>query len=154
MLTLFSSLLGFGTSFMPKVLDYFQDKQDKKHELMLMDKQLEQQIQLGELALRKTHVEADTEEFKAVHRHDTAMVKTSAKWAATYSATVRPTITYLFMLLFITVEISAYYALISKGMAATDALSIVWDAEITSLFAAILSFWFGGREIRRREGRV
>jgi len=154
MLTLFSSLLGFGTSFMPKVLDYFQDKQDKKHELMLMDKQLEQQIQLGELALRKTHVEADTEEFKAVHRHDTAMVKASAKWAATYSATVRPTITYLFMLLFITVEISAYYALISKGMAATDALSIVWDAEITSLFAAILSFWFGGREIRRREGRV
>jgi ABC-type multidrug transport system fused ATPase/permease subunit len=139
---------------MPKVLDYFQDKQDKKHELMLMDKQLEQQIQLGELALRKTHVEADTEEFKAVHRHDTAMVKASAKWAATYSATVRPTITYLFMLLFITVEISAYYALISKGMAATDALSIVWDAEITSLFAAILSFWFGGREIRRREGRV
>jgi len=154
MLTLFSSLLGFGTSFMPKVLDYFQDKQDKKHELMLMDKQLEQQIQLGELALRKTHVEADTEEFKAVHRHDTAMVKASSKWAATYSATVRPTITYLFMLLFITVEISAYYALISKGMAATDALSIVWDAEITSLFAAILSFWFGGREIRRREGRV
>lgn len=154
MLTLFSSLLGFGTSFMPKVLDYFQDKQDKKHELMLMDKQLEQQIQLGELALRKTHIEADTEEFKAVHRHDTAMVKNSAKWAATYSATVRPTITYLFMLLFITVEISAYYALISKGMAATDALSIVWDAEITSLFAAILSFWFGGREIRKREGRA
>ena len=107
MLTLLSSLLGFGTSFVPKVLDYFQDKSDKKHELMLMDKQLEQQLKLGELGLRKSHIEADTEEFKAVHRHDTAIIKQSAKWAATYSATVSPTITYLFMLLFITVEISA-----------------------------------------------
>ena len=154
MLTLISSLLGFGTSFVPKVLDYFQDKSDKKHELMLMDKQLEQQIKLGELGLRKSHIEADTEEFKAVHRHDTAIVKQSAKWAATYSATVRPTVTYMFMLLFVTVEISAYYALVSKGVAATNALSIVWDQDITSLFAAILSFWFGGREIRRREGKV
>ena len=154
MLTLLSSLLGFGTSFVPKVLDYFQDNSDKKHELMLMDKQLEQQIKLGELGLRKSHIEADTEEFKAVHRHDTAIVKQSAKWAATYSATVRPTVTYMFMLLFVTVEISAYYALVSKGVAATDALSIVWDQDITSLFAAILSFWFGGREIRRREGRA
>ena len=119
-----------------------------------MDKQLEQQLKLGELGLRKSHIEADTEEFKAVHRHDTAIIRQSSKWAATYSATVRPTVTYLFMLLFITVEISAYYALVSKGIAATDALHIVWDQDITSLFAAILSFWFGGREIRRREGRV
>lgn len=154
MLTLISSLLGFTTSFMPKILDYFQDKSDKKHELLLMDKQLEQQIQLGELGLRRTHIEADTAEFKAVHRHDTATTNKAAKWAATYSATVRPTITYLFMALFIAVETSAYYILLDKGIAATDALGIVWDAEITSLFAAILSFWFGGREIRKREGRA
>jgi lysozyme len=31
MLSLLGSLLGFGTSFLPKVMDYFQDKQDKKH---------------------------------------------------------------------------------------------------------------------------
>jgi hypothetical protein len=154
MLTLFSSLLGFSTSFVPKILDFFQDKQDKKHELALMDKQLEQQIKLGELGIRKTHIEADTEEFKAVHTHDTAIMSKASTWSVTYSSTVRPTITYLFMLLFITVEISAYYALLSKGVAATDALSIVWDQDITSLFAAILSFWFGGREIRRREGRL
>jgi hypothetical protein len=33
MFSLLGSLLGFGTSFLPKVMDYFQDKQDKKHEL-------------------------------------------------------------------------------------------------------------------------
>ena len=154
MLTLISSLLGFGTSFVPKVLDYFQDKSDKKHELMLMDKQLEQQIQLGELSLRKSHIDADTEEFKAVHRHDTAIMKNASQWSITLSSTVRPVITYLFMFLFITVEVSAYWVLLNQGVDALGAVAIVWDEEITSLFAAILSFWFGGREIRRREGKL
>ena len=154
MLTLLSSMLGFGTSFVPKVLDYFQDKSDKKHELMLMDKQLEQQIQLGELSLRKSHIDADTEEFKAVHRHDTAIMKNASQWSITLSSTVRPVITYLFMFLFITVEVSAYWVLLNQGVDALGAVAIVWDEEITSLFAAILSFWFGGREIRRREGKL
>ena len=43
MLSLLGSVLGFGTSFLPKVMDYFQDKEDKKHELLLMDKQIQQQ---------------------------------------------------------------------------------------------------------------
>lgn len=154
MLTLLSTLVGFSSSFLPKIMDYFQDKQDKAHELAMMDKQLAQQIELGELALRKSHVDADTEEFKAVHRHDTANMKHSSQWAATLSSTVRPVITYMFMLLFIVVEISAYYVLIDSGVDAVGAVAIVWDEEITSLFAAILSFWFGGREIRRREGRM
>ena len=65
MLSLLGSVLGFGTSFLPKVMDYFQDKQDKAHELEMMDKQLDQQKALGELALRRTHVEAEIEETKA-----------------------------------------------------------------------------------------
>ena len=32
MLTLLSSLLGFGTSFVPKILDFVQDKSDKAQE--------------------------------------------------------------------------------------------------------------------------
>ena len=44
MITIISSLLGFGSSFLPSVLDFFKEKRDQKHELMLMDKQLEQQI--------------------------------------------------------------------------------------------------------------
>ena len=38
MLSLLGSVLGFGTSFLPKVMDFFQDKQDKAHELNMMDK--------------------------------------------------------------------------------------------------------------------
>ena len=47
MLSLLGSLLGFGTSFLPRILDYFKEKRDQAHELSMMDKQLEQQLQLG-----------------------------------------------------------------------------------------------------------
>jgi len=43
MLSLLGSLLGFGTSFLPKVMEFFQDKQDKKHELQVMEVQIRQQ---------------------------------------------------------------------------------------------------------------
>ena len=40
MLSLLGSLLGFGTSFLPRILDYFKEKRDQAHELSMMDKQL------------------------------------------------------------------------------------------------------------------
>ena len=66
MLSLLGSLLGFGTSFLPKVMDYFQDKQDKAHELDMMDKQLAQQEVLGAQKLQLVNVEADIAETKAL----------------------------------------------------------------------------------------
>jgi hypothetical protein len=39
MLSLLGSLLGFGTSFLPKVMDYFQDRQDKAHEIAMLKAQ-------------------------------------------------------------------------------------------------------------------
>ena len=57
MLSLIGSLLGFGTSFLPKVLSFFEEKRDQAHELKLMDKQLEQQIKLGEQKLQFINVD-------------------------------------------------------------------------------------------------
>ena len=53
MITLISSVLGFGTSFLPKVLGFFEEKRDQAHELKMMDKQLEQQIKIYLLTLLK-----------------------------------------------------------------------------------------------------
>ena len=58
MLTLLGSLLGFGTSFLPKVMDYFQDKADKKHELAVMEKQA--QIQLDRTVIDANIREVET----------------------------------------------------------------------------------------------
>ena len=46
MLTLFTTLISFLTGGVPKLLDFFQDKSDKKHELELARLQVQQQLEL------------------------------------------------------------------------------------------------------------
>ena len=43
MLTLLGSLLGFLSSTFPEFLKLFRDSQDRKHELAILDRQMEQQ---------------------------------------------------------------------------------------------------------------
>ena len=70
MLSLLGSLLGFGTSFLPKVMDYFQDRQDKAHELAVMDKQMSMQRRGHEMRLEEINVEADIREIESLQNHD------------------------------------------------------------------------------------
>ena len=62
MLSLVGSVLGFGTSFLPKVLSFFEEKRDQAHELAMMDKQLEQQLQIGKQKMQMMDIEADIRE--------------------------------------------------------------------------------------------
>ena len=146
MLSLLGSVLGFGTSFLPKIMDFFQDKQDKKHELAVMEVQIRQQIELATQKLEAVNVEADIREIEALQK---SMQPTGNSFIDGYRSSVRPTITYAFFLLFIFVEISAYLSLTSMGTSGLDAVQIIWDQETKALFAAVISFWFGGRAISR-----
>ena len=146
MLSLLGSLLGFGTSFLPKVMDFFQDKQDKKHELAVMEVQIRQQKELASQKLEAINVDADIREIESLHK---SMQPTGVKWIDGLRGSVRPVITYAFFGLFIFVEVSAYLSLTAAGVSGLDAVNAVWDEETKALFAAVISFWFGGRAINR-----
>ena len=146
MLSLLGSLMGFGTSFLPKVMDFFQDKQDKKHELAVMEVQIRQQKELASQKLEAINVEADIREIESLHK---SMQPTGVKWIDGLRGAVRPVITYAFFGLFIFVEVSAYLSLTAAGVSGLDAVNAVWDEETKALFAAVISFWFGGRAISR-----
>jgi len=146
MLSLLGSLLGFGTSFLPKVMDYFQDKQDKAHELKVMEVQIRQQKELASQKLEMVNVEADIREIEALQK---SMQPTGVAWVDGLRGSVRPVITYAFFGLFIFVEVSAYLALTAAGISGLDAVNAVWDEDTKALFAAVIAFWFGGRAINR-----
>ena len=146
MLSLLGSLLGFGTSFLPKVMDYFQDKQDKSHELKVMEVQIRQQKELASQKLEMINVEADVREIEALQK---SMQPTGVAWVDGLRGSVRPVITYAFFGLFIFVEVSAYLALTASGVSGLDAVNAVWDEDTKALFAAVIAFWFGGRAISR-----
>lgn len=148
MLTLLGSLLGFFSSAMPKFLDIWQDRNDRSHELDILDRQMEQ-MRLGHgQRLEEISVNADIQESLALYKHDTAIP--ASTWVNNLRASVRPMITYAFFLLFAIVKLSALYILvINQQMHITQALIKVWDAETQALFAATLSYWFGVRSISK-----
>ena len=146
MLSLLGSLLGFGSSFLHKVMDFFQDKQDKKHELAIMEVQIRQQKELATQKLEMVNVEADIREIEAIQK---SVQNTGVRWIDGLRGSVRPVITYAFFGLFMFVEVSAYLALTASGISALNAVQLVWDDQTQALFAAVISFWFGGRAINR-----
>tara|TARA_R110000850_G_scaffold133198_2_gene254310 strand:+ start:494 stop:940 length:447 start_codon:yes stop_codon:yes gene_type:complete len=146
MISLIGSLLGFGTSFLPKVMEYFQDKQDKAHELQLMDKQLEQQIQIGNQKLDMVHVEADIRETEALLKSQTSLAKQSSQWITDLAASVRPFITYLLFIEFMALTLLLAFGYIDNAM-----YSLVWSDEIVGIWAAVISFWFGSRTFNRKQ---
>jgi len=152
MLTLLGSLLGFVTSAVPDLLGLFRDWQDRKHELAILDRQMEQ-MKLGhQQRLEEIEVQADIAESKALYQHD---AKVDVKWVDALRGTVRPVITYAFFLLFATVKGSALYILIAvEGLLVAEALPRIWDPESQALFAAVMSFWFGSRALTKlRQGK-
>ena len=152
MLTLLGSLLGFVTSAFPDLLGLFRDRQDRQHELAILDRQLEQ-MKLGhQQRLEEIEVQADIAESKALYRHDKPV---GVPWVDALRASVRPIVTYAFFLLFAAVKGSALYVLIAvEGLLLADALPRIWDPETQALFAAVMSFWFGSRTLQKlREGR-
>ena len=152
MLTLLGSLLGFVTSAFPDLLSLFRDWQDRKHELAILDRQMEQMTLGHRQRLEEIEVQADIAESKALYRHDKAV---GVAWVDALRASVRPVITYAFFLLFASVKGSALYVLIAvEGLLLTEALPRIWDPETPALFAAVMSFWFGNRaRSKLRQGR-
>ena len=146
MLSLLGSLLGFGTSFLPKVMDYFQDKQDKAHELDMMDKQLAQQEVLGAQKLQLVNVEADIAETKALMQHDAALQKRASQFIVNLAASVRPVITYLLF-----IEFATLTGLLAGGYIDDGMYSLIWNNEFQAIWAAVVSFWFGARTMARKQ---
>ena len=152
MLTLLGSLLGFISSAFPDLLRLWQDHQDRKHELAILDRQMEQ-MRLGHTQrLEEIAVEADIAESKALYRHDSK--PSGIKWVDGLRASVRPVITYAFFLLFTAVKLSALYILMAdEGLAFAIALPRIWDPETQALFASVMSFWFGQRALAKARGK-
>tara|TARA_R110000824_G_scaffold15883_3_gene66559 strand:+ start:2659 stop:3099 length:441 start_codon:yes stop_codon:yes gene_type:complete len=146
MFTLLSSVLGFGSSFLPKVLGFFEEKRDQAHELQMMDKQLEQQIQLGKQKMQMTNIDADIRETEALHKEHAAITSKASQWCVNLSASVRPVITYCLFFSYTSLTLMLAFGLIDGAL-----FSLLWAADgMSPIFAACLSFWFGQRTFNRK----
>lgn len=147
MMTLLGSLLGFGTSFLPEILNYFKKSQENKHELQKMQMQMELMAKRSELKIQELDKQAEIKETEGLYKHDSV---DAGGFINALRGSVRPIITYAFFSLFVAIKITALLSLMNEsGMALNMALDTVWDDQTAGLFAAIMSFWFGNRAVSK-----
>jgi hypothetical protein len=152
---------------LPKLLDFFQDRNDKRHELALAQMQTER-----ELALRKagfeaqervehihteqlqietkaqtqmTIIDAQKAEMQAIYAHDTSLNEGTSGWVKNVRALVRPVITYGFFFLLVAIDCALAYQGISTNVPFETLATQLWDNDTQALFASIIAFHFGGR---------
>lgn len=169
MLSLISTLGGLLISGLPSLLSFFQNKADQKHEQELSRIQMERELALAkegfaaqakteEIRLEQVALQTNAEMAKAeaamtlgAQEHDKAVLAKASGWVANYVGTVRPTVTYLFVLELLAINAwIAYYVFVNPGlvpdMAALIQLSdIIFSAEEMSMLGGIIGFWFGSR---------
>lgn len=161
MLSLVSSLLGFASGGLPKVLDYFQDRGDKKHELAIMTMQRERELalakegyvaqaQVEEIRTDQIQMQTQAQERIAMWKHDMKIGEGASTWVINLRASVRPMVTYLFVGLLIVVDIAGIWYAYSTGVAFADAMDMVFSDDEMAILAAIISFWFGSQAFNKK----
>lgn len=160
MLTLLSTLLGFFSSGLPKVLDFFQDKSDKKHELELARLQTERELQLAErgylaqqrveeIKLEQVATEGYYRERESLYAHDIEIGKGASQWVTNLRAMVRPTITFGLFALLVIVDIAGIWYAWSTGASFESMMTLVWDDEVQAVWASVIAFHFGSRAFNK-----
>jgi hypothetical protein len=161
MLTLVSTLLGFASGGLPKVLDFVQDRGDKKHELALMAAQRERELALAkegfiaqaaveEIKTEQIAMQTQAQEKLAMWAHDAKIGEGASTWVINLRASVRPVVTYLFVGLLIVVDIAGIWYAYSTGVAFAEAMDMVFNDDEMAILAAIIAFWFGSQAFNKK----
>ena len=149
-------------SFLPKMMDYFQSKQDQKHELELSKIAAERDLQMakeGFLAQQRIE-EIQTEQVAiqthgqmqgAALDHDKHVLNKASRWVANYVGTVRPTVTYILILelvainVFLAVYLWQHPGMITNFEQLMTYVDIIFSEDEMAMLGGIIGFWFGSR---------
>ena len=147
MLTLLGALLGFFSSSFPTLLKFFNQKQDRAHELAIMDRQIELSKSGQASRLEEVRLQAESAEQVALYQH---AQHSNTKWVDALSSSVRPVITYAFFGLYGVIKVSQWLIL-THTLPSAQSFVFLWSPEDEALFAAVMSFWFGHRALIKRK---
>lgn len=168
MLTLITNLLSFLMGGLPKLLEFFQDRADKKHELELAQMQIQRELEMRkagfeaqakieEIHTQQLQIAADTasqqfalQERQALYAHDISLNEGTSQWVKNARAMVRPLITYGMFLLLVLVDSFGFYYAIQTGVAFDAALDKLWDNDTQLIWGSIISFWFGSQAFSKK----
>ena len=162
MLSLISSIFGFLMSGLPKVLEFFQDRADKQHELKLAAMQTERELALAkegfiaqqrieEIKTEQVAMQTDAERQGNALAHDKAIMERASTWVVNLNGIVRPAVTFIFVLELVLINLLTMLWIFLHGNTITSVgeliqvMEIVFDADEMALLGTIIAMWFGSR---------
>jgi len=162
MLSLLSTLGGLLISGLPRVLDFFQDKADKKHELELAKMQTERELQLAaqgyaaqakieEIRTDQIAMQSEAQMQNAALAHDQKVLEKASTWVVNYVGTVRPTITYILVLELVAINVWIMWHIFSIPNLITNIDDVIRFSDVVfsesemSMLGGIIGYWFGSR---------
>ncbi|HUJ75558.1 MAG TPA: hypothetical protein VL359_11895 [bacterium] len=129
-----------------------QDQADKAHELEIMKLQIEAQKVAGAQRLEEIRTQGDVDTVLEQIKGAIDVTKpTGIKFIDVLNGSVRPVVTYWFFALYAVVKLAAIYTSLAAGGDVLQALSNAWLPQDSATLFGILSFWFLGRVIDKRE---
>jgi hypothetical protein len=163
MLSLISTLGGLLISGLPKLLEYFQNKSDQQHELALARMQNERELALAaqgfaaqqkieEIRTDQVAMQTEAQMTEAALKHDEQVLEKAHKWVASYVGTVRPTVTYIFVIelvlinAFMAIYLWNHPNLITSIDDVVKYSSLIFSSDEMAMLGGIIGFWFGSRQ--------
>lgn len=155
MLALLGSLLGLLGSLAPRLIQFFEQKQNHAQELEMLKVQGQFQLQMIEAG--HTAKMAEINAMADMRTELAAFVATNKptgiRWVDAFNGFMRPFLTLCFFGLYAAVKAAQFLVLAQDGgMGASTVLSL-WNNEDWAVWAAIVTFWFGNRTFNRERGR-
>ena len=111
-----------------------------------MSLEMDMMAKRNELKLNIIDKQAEIKETEGLYKHDSM---DAGGFINALRGSVRPVITYVFFGLFVAIKVTALISLMDAGNDLGRSLSLIWDDATSGLFAAIISFWFGGRAVSK-----
>ena len=152
--TLLGGLLGGAFRLAPEILKWMDRNGERSHELSMQDKALEFERLRGAQRMGEINAAADaawnTGAIEALKEAVAAQGRPSGvKWVDGLSSSVRPVLTYWFMLLYCAAKTAVFVGAISAGADWGSAVQSAWTEADQALWAGVLNFWFIGRVFDR-----
>ena len=146
MITLLGALLGFLGSAFPDFIKLWKDASDKRHEITLLQLQMQLQAQGHTERLEEISAQTDIAESAALYK----TYATGISWVDALNGTVRPVIAYAFFILYAGVKFMAYAAVTHSDIVPFVVLhDTLWTQDDAAIFAGIISFYFGQRAMSK-----
>lgn len=158
--TLLGGVVGTATRSIPAVLEHFDKKNEREHERMMFERQIEADKLRAEQKIEEVKLEGqislDTKSLDALisaNASQAQMAIAAGGWAAKLSASVRPVTTFQLVALYMLAKVATFALLC---MNAHDPESVLfgvkelYNENDAALLSGVLAFWYMDRTIQKR----